>query len=140
MYGENPCPNAQDPPDPATPEPPDAAPAHKPPDAVPTVPERPVVPPAPERSVVPQAPERSVVPPAPEPLFLPGLGALVVDTGLGDRVGEFRGIAGPYWSLRPVGGGTEWEAEPQRVRPALLMEQLRARTARLNARSRGEVL
>ncbi|CAM5228686.1 hypothetical protein SCALM49S_03723 [Streptomyces californicus] len=54
--------------------------------------------------------------------------------------GEFRGVAGPYWSLRPVGGGTEWEAEPQRVRPALLMEQLRARTARLNARSRGEVL
>lgn len=140
MYGENPCPNAQDPPDSATPEPPDAAPAHKPPDAVPAAPERPVVPPAPERSVVPQAPERSVVPPAPEPLFLPGLGALVVDTGLGDRVGEFRGVAGPYWSLRPVGGGTEWEAEPQRVRPALLMEQLRARTARLNARSRGEVL
>ncbi len=149
MYGENPCPNAQDPPDSATPEPPDAAPAHKPPDAVPAAPEhpvvplapeRPVVPPAPEHSVVPQAPERSVVPPAPEPLFLPGLGALVVDTGRGDRVGEFRGIAGPYWSLRPVGGGTEWEAEPQRVRPALLMEQLRARTARLNARSRGEVL
>lgn len=149
MYGENPCPNAQDPPDPATPEPPDAAPAHKPPDAVPAAPEhpvvplapeRPVVPPAPERSVVPQAPERSVVTPAPEPLFLPGLGALVVDTGRGDRVGEFRGVAGPYWSLRPVGGGTEWEAEPQRVRPALLMEQLRARTARLNARSRGEVL
>ncbi len=149
MYGENPCPNAQDPPDPATPEPPDAAPVHKPPDAEPTAPEhpvvplapeRPVVPPAPERSVVPRAPDRSVVPPAPEPLFLPGLGALVVDTGRGDRVGEFRGVAGPYWSLRPVGGGTEWEAEPQRVRPALLMEQLRARTARLNARSRGEVL
>ncbi|MFB8073833.1 hypothetical protein ACFV6M_16310 [Streptomyces californicus] len=90
--------------------------------------------------MVPQAPERSVVTPAPERLFLPGLGALVVDTGRGDRVGEFRGVAGPYWSLRPVGGGTEWEAEPQRVRPALLMEQLRARTARLNARSRGEVL
>ncbi len=140
MYGENPCPNAQDPPDSATPEPPDAGPAHKPPDAEPTAPERPVVPPAPERSVVPQAPDRSVVTPAPEPLFLPGLGALVVDTGRGDRVGEFRGVAGPYWSLRPVGGGTEWEAEPQRVRPALLMEQLRARTARLNARSRGEVL
>ncbi|MDP9951402.1 hypothetical protein [Streptomyces vinaceus] len=86
------------------------------------------------------APERPVVPPAPEPLFHPGLGVLVVDTGRGDRVGEFRGVAGPYWSLRPVGGGTEWEAEPQRVRPALLMEQLRARTARLNARSRGEVL
>lgn len=140
MYGENPCPNAQGPPDPATPEPPDAAPARKPSDTVSAAPEHPVGPPAPERPVVPPAPERSVVPPAPEPLFLPGLGALVVDTGRGDRVGEFRGVAGPYWSLRPVGGGTEWEAEPQRVRPALLMEQLRARTARLNARSRGEVL
>lgn len=140
MYGENPCPNAQDPPDSATPEPADAGPAHKPPDAEPTAPEHPVVPLALERPVVPPAPERSVVTPAPERLFLPGLGALVVDTGRGDRVGEFRGVAGPYWSLRPVGGGTEWEAEPQRVRPALLMEQLRARTARLNARSRGEVL
>ncbi|MEU5282457.1 hypothetical protein N7925_13835 [Streptomyces sp. CA-278952] len=86
MYGENGCPNAEEPPD----------------------------------------------PPAP--------GTLVVDTGRGDRVGEFRGVAGPYWSLRPVGGGAEWEAEPHRVRPALLIEQLRARTARLNARSRGEVL
>ncbi|MFH8881383.1 hypothetical protein [Streptomyces californicus] len=84
--------------------------------------------------------ERPAAPPASELLALPVLGALVVDTGRGDRVGEFRGVAGPYWSLRPVGGGTEWEAEPHRVRPALLMEQLRARTARLNARSRGEVL
>lgn len=49
-------------------------------------------------------------------------------------------MAGPHWSLRPVGGGREWEAEPRHVRPALLIEQLRARTARLNARSRGEVL
>ncbi|MEV4878697.1 hypothetical protein [Streptomyces cyaneofuscatus] len=79
----------------------------------------------------------------PEPpglLFPPALGALVVDTGRADRVGEFRGVAGTCWSLRPVGGGREWEAEPVHVRPALLMEQLRARTARLNARSRGEVL
>ncbi|MFG3406244.1 hypothetical protein [Streptomyces sp. NPDC048142] len=75
-----------------------------------------------------------------EPPDPPIPGALVVDTARGDRVGEFRGVAGPYWSLRPVGGGAEWEAEPRRVRPALLIEQLRARTARLNARSRGEVL
>ncbi|MFJ1802537.1 hypothetical protein [Streptomyces sp. NPDC088180] len=71
---------------------------------------------------------------------IPVPGALLVDTSRGDRVGEFRGVAGPYWSLRPVGGGREWEVEPRYVRPALLMEQLRARTARLNARSRGEVL
>ncbi|MEU3131728.1 hypothetical protein ABZ691_02765 [Streptomyces sp. NPDC006854] len=70
----------------------------------------------------------------------PAPGTLLADTSRGDRVGEFQGVAGPYWSLRPVGGGREWEVEPHYVRPALLMEQLRARTARLNARSRGEVL
>lgn len=74
-----------------------------------------------------------------EPL-LPAVDAFVVDTSRGGGVGEFRGVAGPYWALRPVGGGREWEVEPRHVRPALLMEQLRARTARLNARSRGEVL
>ncbi|MGQ4715011.1 hypothetical protein ACUN22_15140 [Streptomyces anulatus] len=82
----------------------------------------------------------NVCPNAQQPPGLPALGALVVDSGHGDRVGEFRGVAGARWSLRPVGGGVEWEAEPHRVRPALLIEQLRARTARLNARSRGEVL
>ncbi|MGW7227069.1 hypothetical protein [Streptomyces cyaneofuscatus] len=79
-------------------------------------------------------------PNAQEPPELPAPDALLVDMSRGDRVGEFRGVAGPRWSLRPVGGGIEWEAEPRHVRPALLIEQLRARTARLNARSRGEVL
>ncbi|NEE26455.1 hypothetical protein G3M53_13410 [Streptomyces sp. SID7982] len=74
------------------------------------------------------------------PLPVPDPGTLLADTSRGDRVGEFQGVAGPYWSLRPVGGGREWEVEPRYVRTALLMEQLRARTARLNARSRGEVL
>ncbi|QSS94974.1 hypothetical protein H3V39_09300 [Streptomyces sp. M54] len=76
----------------------------------------------------------------PGPTPAPAPGTLVVDTSRADRVGEFRGVAGPYWSLRPVGGGVEWEVEPRHVRPAVLIEQLRARTARLNARSRGEVL
>ncbi|WP_439080964.1 hypothetical protein [Streptomyces sp. WL006] len=76
----------------------------------------------------------------PSPTPVPAPGTLVVDTSRADRVGEFRGIAGPYWSLRPVGGGVEWEVEPRHVRAAVLIEQLRARTARLNARSRGEVL
>ncbi|MEV1049116.1 hypothetical protein [Streptomyces sp. NPDC049916] len=74
------------------------------------------------------------------PPRVPTPGTLLTDTSRGDRVGEFRGVAGPYWALRPVGGGREWEVEPRYVRPALLLEQLRARTARLNARSRGEVL
>ncbi len=70
---------------------------------------------------------------------LPPAGALVVDRGRNDRVGEFRGVAGPYWSLRPVGGGSEWEAVPEYVRPATRDERLRARTAYENARSRGDV-
>ncbi|MFS0697162.1 hypothetical protein [Streptomyces nitrosporeus] len=75
-----------------------------------------------------------------EPPPLPALGTLVVDTGNGDRVGEFRGTAGPYWSLRPVRGGPEWEAEPALVRPVDAAERMRAETARANARSRGELL
>lgn len=70
---------------------------------------------------------------------LPSAGALLVDRGRNDRVGEFRGVAGPYWSLRPVGGGPEWEAIPEYVRPATRDERLRARTAYENARSRGDV-
>ncbi|MGW2837746.1 hypothetical protein ACWCWD_08095 [Streptomyces sp. NPDC001493] len=71
---------------------------------------------------------------------LPTPGALMVDTSREDRVGEFRGVAGPYWAIRPVGGGIEWEAAPECVRPANPTERLRADNARCNARSRGEVL
>ncbi|AWZ07515.1 MULTISPECIES: hypothetical protein [unclassified Streptomyces] len=69
------------------------------------------------------------IPPPPTP------GTLVVDTSRDDRVGEFRGLAGPYWALRPVRGGPEWEAEPRDVRLPDPMERLRAETARRNARS-----
>ncbi|MEV5884013.1 hypothetical protein AB0L74_15015 [Streptomyces sp. NPDC052020] len=64
----------------------------------------------------------------------------MVDTSRDDQVGEFRGVAGPYWALRPVCGGAEWDADPQYVRAADRIERLRAETARANARSRGEVL
>ncbi|MEE1929256.1 hypothetical protein V1J52_13890 [Streptomyces sp. TRM 70351] len=70
---------------------------------------------------------------------VPETGTLIVDTR-DNRVGEFRGVAGPCWSLRPVCGGAEWEAEPEHVRPAEPIERLRAETARANARSRGEYL
>ncbi|MEU8778036.1 hypothetical protein [Streptomyces sp. NPDC048606] len=65
----------------------------------------------------------------------PPPGTLVVDTGRGGRVAEFRGVAGPYWALRDVRGGVEWEAEPGAVRGADPMERLRAEIARRNARS-----
>nr|WP_202529795.1 MULTISPECIES: hypothetical protein [unclassified Streptomyces] len=76
----------------------------------------------------------------PKPPPAPVRGALVVDTSRGDRVGEFRGVAGPYWSLRPIRGGPEWEVDPVHVRPASAKERLHAETARANARSRGAVL
>ncbi|WP_326699248.1 hypothetical protein OG909_19235 [Streptomyces sp. NBC_01754] len=76
--------------------------------------------------------------PAPPPV--PASGTLVVDTRRGDLVGEFRGVAGPYWSLRPIRGGTEWEADPAYVRPATAKEYLHAATARANRRSAGEWL
>lgn len=70
----------------------------------------------------------------------PVLGAVMVDTSRQDRVGEFRGLSGPYWAIRPLGGGLEWEAAPGDVRPATPIERLRAENARCNARSRGESL
>ncbi|MFD4814914.1 hypothetical protein ACFVWX_31850 [Streptomyces sp. NPDC058220] len=75
-----------------------------------------------------------------EPAHVPNPGTLMVDTSREDRVGEFRGVAGPYWSLRPMNGGTEWEAEPRHVRLADPIERLQAENARCNARSRGEWL
>lgn len=100
-----------------------------------------------ERPVVEALQRGAVVPAANDPpsngqvpLQLPAIGALMVDTAQGERVGEFRGTAGPYWSLRPVRGGVEREADPARVRPAEPMERLRAETARANRRSRGELL
>ncbi|MEE1746775.1 hypothetical protein [Streptomyces sp. JV184] len=71
---------------------------------------------------------------------LPLVGVLLVDASRHDRVGEFRGVAGPYWSLRPVCGGAEWEAEPVNVRVASPLERLRAENARCNARSAGRIL
>ncbi|RLL69367.1 hypothetical protein [Streptomyces sp. Z26] len=90
-----------------------------------------------------------------EPPTLPNVGTLVVDTTHQDRIGEFRGTIGPFWALRPVGGGREWEAPPEGVRLADPREWeappegvrladprecLSALNARCNARSRGEVL
>ncbi|MFI6083144.1 hypothetical protein ACIBBB_19550 [Streptomyces sp. NPDC051217] len=70
----------------------------------------------------------------------PALGTLVVDTNSADRVGEFRGVTGPRWLLRPVCGGDGWEAEPVNLRLATPRERLHAENSRRNARSRGAVL
>lgn len=56
------------------------------------------------------------------------------------KVGEFRGKAGPYAMLRPVGGGREWEAEPARIRAATREERLSAGVKAANDRSRDGAL
>ncbi|WP_328400785.1 hypothetical protein OHS70_25250 [Streptomyces sp. NBC_00390] len=69
---------------------------------------------------------------------VPPVGSYVVDTRTG-RVGRLMGEAGPRLSLRPVGGGLEWECAPDTVRPATDVERISATTAYVNARSRGEL-
>lgn len=69
----------------------------------------------------------------------PAVGTLFHDVGRG-IVGEFRGEWCGVWSLRPVTGGQEWDADPAYVQPASPEQRLRAETARANARSRGELL
>ncbi|MCT4357244.1 hypothetical protein M5362_29500 [Streptomyces sp. Je 1-79] len=54
------------------------------------------------------------------------------------RVGEYRGEAGPYAMLRPVGGGREWQADPARVRPATAAERLSAGVRAANERAEAE--
>lgn len=56
------------------------------------------------------------------------------------RVGKVMGFVGPYVQLRSVGGGKEWEARPERLRPVTRSEALSEGVARSNARSRGERL
>ncbi|KPI04365.1 hypothetical protein OK074_4682 [Actinobacteria bacterium OK074] len=48
------------------------------------------------------------------------------------KVGEFQAKAGPYFMLRPLGGGREWEADPAAVRPATAMELLSAKVKAVN--------
>lgn len=52
---------------------------------------------------------------------VPGMGeASGVGTLFGDstgRIGVYMGMGGPYALLRPVGGGREWEAWPDTLRP-----------------------
>ena len=66
----------------------------------------------------------------------PEIGDVVYDE-VTRRVGELRGRVGPYWQLRPVGGGREWDA-PGPIRHATAAEKLSAGVALANARSRGE--
>ncbi|MEU9570913.1 hypothetical protein AB0D62_13635 [Streptomyces massasporeus] len=64
------------------------------------------------------------------------LNSLAVDMARGDKIGYVMGHVGPYVQLRPPGGGMEWDADPERVRPATDTEALRARVTELNRAER----
>lgn len=66
------------------------------------------------------------------------VGDIAVDEVHEERVGEVMSYGeeepgGPsYYFLRPLGGGQEWTAPPQYVRPATAYEILRAKNRALN--------
>ncbi|MEU0335745.1 hypothetical protein [Streptomyces sp. NPDC006193] len=62
-------------------------------------------------------------------------GRLLYDPATGE-VGEYRDAAGPYLLLRPLGGGPEWEADPELCRPASDRERLDASVRAVNRRTR----
>ncbi|MFJ6697671.1 hypothetical protein ACIQM4_16595 [Streptomyces sp. NPDC091272] len=68
----------------------------------------------------------------------PAPGAYVVDLTTG-RVGRVASGVGGLLRLTPVGSGREWYRDQGEVRPATTAERLRAATAYVNARSRGEL-
>ncbi|GAQ52363.1 hypothetical protein [Streptomyces acidiscabies] len=43
-----------------------------------------------------------------------------------DKVGEFQARSGKYAMLRPVGGGIEWQADPDSLRPPTDSERIGA--------------
>lgn len=69
----------------------------------------------------------------------PAIGTLLLDIQR-HQLGEFRGELGARWFLRPVLGGREWEVAPEGTRVATSEQRLRIANARVNARSRGELL
>ncbi|AZQ34362.1 hypothetical protein EJ357_13455 [Streptomyces cyaneochromogenes] len=70
---------------------------------------------------------------------MPVVGDLAYDT-LRDRYGTVMERGPGQVHLRPKGGGREWTARPEDVELARAGEALSPQVARVNARSRGEVL
>ncbi|MEV0483326.1 hypothetical protein AB0I69_22310 [Streptomyces sp. NPDC050508] len=64
----------------------------------------------------------------------PQVGDVMKDTTT-NRVGKVMGFTGPYVQLRPLGGGIEWDARPERLTPTSPAEALSAGMAEANSRS-----
>ncbi|MGW4492618.1 hypothetical protein [Streptomyces sp. NPDC004376] len=65
----------------------------------------------------------------------PGIGELAKDSAKG-RIGVVMGEVGGRVQIRPVGGGTEWDAMPDNVVAPSAREELSARLAIKNGNSR----
>ncbi|MBG0853822.1 hypothetical protein I2W78_18700 [Streptomyces spinoverrucosus] len=65
------------------------------------------------------------------------IGDIVQDTAT-SRIGKVMGFQGPYVQLRPIGGGQEWDADPEALEPVPVGAALSESVAAANARSRGE--
>ncbi|MDI3390723.1 hypothetical protein QIS99_31680 [Streptomyces sp. B-S-A8] len=61
-------------------------------------------------------------------------GVLVKDSDNG-KVGVVMGSEGPYLQLRPLNGGREWDARPDRIARLTVREEISARLAVQNERS-----
>lgn len=65
----------------------------------------------------------------------PQINDIVKDTDT-NKVGKVMGFVGPHVQLRPLGGGREWDAQPENLEWADPAQALRAGVAEANARSR----
>lgn len=65
----------------------------------------------------------------------PGIGELAKDSARG-RIGIVMGEVGGRVQIRPIGGGTEWDAMPGNVVAPSAWEELSARLAIKNSNSR----
>ncbi|MCM2390085.1 hypothetical protein [Streptomyces albipurpureus] len=66
----------------------------------------------------------------------PELGDVVRDTSNKNRIGRVMGHEGPYYQLRPLNGGVEWDALPEHLVPAEQSDAMSAAVAEVNAHSR----
>ncbi|MGW0708100.1 hypothetical protein ACWD4G_19460 [Streptomyces sp. NPDC002643] len=65
----------------------------------------------------------------------PDIGELAKDTAT-NRIGVVMGEVGGRVRIRPIGGGAEWDAIPDDVKPPSAREELSARLAIKNGNSR----
>lgn len=71
-------------------------------------------------------------------MSIPEVDATAYD-GAHESVGVVMARSGDQVFLRPVGGGVEWTTRPEHLRAATAAEELSAKNAAVNRRSRGEV-